>query len=272
MKSNRKYILGVIGYGHMGSAISVGACRSEMIERYQVAVYDHSPRTKESCTLERFSLLPSVKEVAENCHFLLLSVTPQILDSVLNELKDCDIECLVTVIAGVKMEAYTKVLQKVPVIRAMPNMALSLAEGATALCKNEYCDADDYDFIYSLFNAMGVTRTISEEAMCDIIAVNGSTPAYFYYMVDCMVKDAMSRGIGEDDARALITQTMIGAGKLLQADANKPVEEFVDAVCTNGGTTIEAVRVLKKEERLMNLLHEASDACIERAKELGNKK
>ena len=42
MKTTKEYKLGIIGLGHMGSAIARGAVRKEYIERFQVAVYDPS--------------------------------------------------------------------------------------------------------------------------------------------------------------------------------------------------------------------------------------
>lgn len=42
MKITRKYTLGIIGLGHMGTAIARGAVRKEYIERYKIAVYDLS--------------------------------------------------------------------------------------------------------------------------------------------------------------------------------------------------------------------------------------
>ena len=77
---------------------------------------------------------------------------------------------------------------------------------------------------------------------------HGSTPAYVYYFVDCILKDAVKRGIDEESARALLVQTVIGAGELLARSADKPLDDFIKEVATEGGTTIEAVNTLKAEK------------------------
>jgi pyrroline-5-carboxylate reductase len=89
-------------------------------------------------------------------------------------------------------------------------------------------------------------------------------------MADALVKDAVKHGIDEEAARALVVQTMIGSGKLLEQDPHKPLSEFIDDVCSKGGTTIEAVNVLQ-EQKLEEIITAADARCIARANELGKK-
>ena len=64
---------------------------------------------------------------------------------------------------------------------------------------------------------------------------------------------------------------MIGAGKLLQEHQADAIEDLIKEVCTEGGTTIEAVRSFEKNG-LDRMVHEADDACIKRAEEIGSRK
>lgn len=268
MKIQRKYTLGIIGLGRMGLAIARGAVRKEYIERYQIAVYDKSEHAKKDSLLESFDNLDSMQEVVENSHIVLLAVTPQQIEGVLDQMQDYNINTVLSIVTGVSIAHLQSRLHNAPIIRAMPNTPLQINEGATALCKSDNCKADDYDFVFQLFASMGVTRTIKEEQMEDIVAVHGSTPAYIYYFVQCILKDAAARGIDEDDARALLVQTVIGSGKLLANSQNKPLHEFIDEVCSKGGATIEAIDELQKQN-MEKIIHDTDERCIKRAKNLG---
>lgn len=268
MKTKRNFTLGLIGCGHMGLAIARGAVAKEYIERYKICVYDPYEGVKNTCKMEGFTFLNSEKEVADNSHITLLAVKPQEIETVIEHLKDADIHVLLSIVTGVSIEKLQSSLGNVAVIRSMPNTPLQISEGATALCKSENCKADDYDFIFQLFNSMGVTKTLPEQEITESVSVHGSTPAYFYYFAQCIIEDAIERGMDPEAARALVVQTMIGSGKLLAANPKKPIEDFVDEVCSKGGTTIEAIEKFK-ELKLKDMVHEADTVCIKRAKELG---
>ena len=55
---------------------------------------------------------------------------------------------------------------------------------------------------------------------------------------------------------------------LLESD--KPLSELILNVCSKGGTTIEAVKVLE-EKNFRGIVSEAVDACVKRSKELSLK-
>ncbi len=270
MKITRKYTLGIIGLGNMGSTIAKGAVRKEYIERYNIAVYDPSDHAKQDSFIEGYHYLTDVHELVEQSHIVLIAVRPQQVDTVLDQIKDCNINTILSIVTGISISYLQSKLNNAPIIRAMPNTPLQINEGSTALCKSDNCKADDYDFVFQLFSTMGVTRTILESQMDDIVAVHGSTPAYVYYFVQCLIEDAKQRGIDEDVARALLVQTVIGSGKLLQKEANKPLDEFINEVCSKGGTTIEAIQSLKKDN-MQDIIHDANEKCIQKAKKLGQK-
>lgn len=258
--------LGILGLGHMGMAIAKGALT--ILPPEEIAVYGHGEaKMKEAASLG-MHLAESEKDLCQKAHLVIFAVRPQNISDLLNELKDTPPQCLLSVAAGVPIRRFTDVFGEIPVIRAMPNTPLQYQSGATALCHNKVCSAEDVQTAMDLFSAMGCAYEISEDHMCDIIAVNGSTPAYFYYLIECLLEDAKRRGIEENTARDLLVQTMIGSGILLKNNPEKPIGQFVAEVCSKGGTTIEAISVLK-DGGFKDLIQNADTACIRRAEELG---
>lgn len=268
MKMRKKYKLGIIGLGHMGVAIARGAVNKEFLERYEIAVYDKSEHARKDSEQEGFAYLDSYHDLVSSSHIVLIAVTPQQSENVFDGLQGEEIDVLLSIVTGVSIQHIQDRLNNVPVIRAMPNTPLQIGEGATAMCMSANTKADDYDFVFQLFSSMGVTRTIPEDKMNEIVAVHGSTPAYVYYFVQCILKDAVARGIDEADARALLVQTVIGSGKLLAKNADKPLSDLIDEVCSKGGTTIEAISEMESQH-MDQIIHDADEKCIKRAYELG---
>ena len=268
MKTQKKYTLGIIGLGHMGSAIARGAVKNDCIERYEIGVYDPSEHARKDSNLEGFAYLSDVHQLTADSHIILLAVTPQQVEGVLDEIANDNMDVVLSIVTGVSIAHLQERLHNTPIIRAMPNTPLQIGEGATALCMSPNCRADDYDFVFQLFASMGVTRTIPEEKMNEIVTVHGSIPAYVYYFVQCILDDAVKRGIDELDARALLVQTFIGSAKLLKTYPERSIEQFVDEVCSKGGTTIEAIGELRSRN-IADIIRDANEKCIARAKQLG---
>jgi pyrroline-5-carboxylate reductase len=62
---------------------------------------------------------------------------------------------------------------------------------------------------------------------------------------------------------------MIGSGKMVLKNADKSLDDLINAVCSKGGTTIEAVNTYN-QNNLSEITDKAIDACIKRASELEN--
>lgn len=256
--------LGILGLGHMGGAILEGALSS--MDRTEIAVYDPFQEKTEKAKAKGIAVAQNEAELCRMCHMILFAIRPQDADSVIAKMEQP--ECLLTIAAGVPIHRFTDAFPHLAVIRAMPNTPLQIGCGAVALCRNEFCSEEDYAFAKKLFSSLGTTADIDESHMCDIIAVNGSTPAYFYYYIECMLEDAVRRGIREEDARRLLVETMIGSGILLKNSPEKPISVFVDEVCSKGGTTIEAISVFRNSD-FREIVEKADSACIRRAEEIG---
>ena len=88
---------------------------------------------------------------------------------------------------------------------------------------------------------------------------------YFYLFIKSIVEAGVKRGLSEEDAKKLATYTMSGSGEMILA-SDKSLDDLVTAVCSKGGTTIEAVKVFNGQ--LNDLVEDAINACVNRSKEL----
>ena len=103
-----------------------------------------------------------------------------------------------------------------------------------------------------------------------IIATSGSSPAYAYLFIEAMADAAVSFGIQRDDAYMLAAQALKGAAQMVLETGNHPAQ-LKDAVCSPGGTTIQAV-VKLEETQFRNSIIKAMTACYEKAVQMNQGK
>ena len=261
------YRLGFIGCGHMGFAIAKGICDAGKMKPQEIAVYDPSEHVQQRCAAEGFTLAKDLQELCTDSETAVLAVTPQICDSVLESIRTYPVHTIVSVVTGFSIAHIRSYFPDAFVVRTMPNTPLQESCGATALCASGNDHPDTFAYIKDLFSTIGITAELPEDQFDMLVGVHGSTPAYFYYFTQCLLEDITARGMDEKTARAFLVQTLIGSGKLLESDPEKPLGDFVDAVCSKGGTTIEAITWFR-EHGLKELVKTANGKCIDRAAQL----
>lgn len=263
------YKLGAIGYGNMGSAILAGAVKENIASARQIAVFDLSSDKQEECKAKGYALLGSALEVFENCEAVLVAVKPQGMEALLAQLKASKkpYPTIISIVAGYPSAKIRAQLEGVHVVRVMPNTPLLLGCGATALAACEGTTNEELENAHSLFRGLGETCIIGEDKMNEIIAVNGSCPAFVYYYIEALARWGESVGLDYNDCLRLCAKTFEGSAKMiLQGDV--PPQELISRVCSPGGTTLAAMEVLKQRNADADL-KAAADACTKRAYELG---
>lgn len=261
----KKYKLGFIGCGHMGFSIAQGIKNKEFLKASDICIYDTNPTAQEKCKKEGFICVNDYHTLCENSEIVILAITPQISHTVIESIKEEKIDCILSIVTGLSISYLKSIFQDSLIVRAMPNTPLQVGYGATAIASSDPTHPTS-KYIVDLFSSIGLAKEVDEEKFPLLVSVHGSTPAYFYYFTQCILEDLINRGFDETIAREFLVETLIGSGQLLKEEPNKPLSEFVDAVCSKGGTTIQAINHFK-ENGLAELVKDANEKCIERAKE-----
>ena len=101
----------------------------------------------------------------------------------------------------------------------------------------------------------------------DVIAVTGSSPAYFFLFMEAIEEKAKALGFNDEDARRLVQQTALGAAEMALSQPEISISQLRANVTSKGGTTHAAVEHLKGEG-LVQTVSDAMDACIARAMQM----
>jgi len=256
-----------IGAGNMASAIVNGIKKANIIPEKDIILYDKNT--------EQYSKFPSgctvacnLKEICASARYIFLSVKPQNIKSILEELKLLDYQnkIFVSICAGITIESMEKHLNGAKIIRTMPNTPLLIGQGVTALCRNDSVTDKELEFVTSLFASSGYTTELKENEINAITAVTSSSPAYIYYFIKSMLDGAKDLGLDSDDMLEMICKTFIGAANMVLTD-QRSVDELIRMVKSPNGTTERALNVLE-DRSVAKAIKDAMKACADRADEL----
>ncbi len=261
--------IGFIGTGNMGTAIIKGILNSDFNDKVSVFATDVDKNKLEQISKLGVTAFDNVKEICENCKYIFLAIKPQMFDELLDDIADFVTEdtVLISIAAGITDEYIrSKSINNAKVILVMPNTPLLLGEGATALSKNDTVTNEEFELVCNIFDSCGKTAVIDKSQMKEIIAINGSSPAFVYLFAKGFVEYAKSENIDEDVAKELFAQTLIGSAKMI-TDSGFSIDELIKMVSSPGGTTLEGLEEFYKAD-LTGIVNKACSSCTKRAYEL----
>ena len=151
-------------------------------------------------------------------------------------------------------------------IRCMPNTPALVLEGCTGVCANDNVSAEEMEQVLTLLRSFGVASVVPERLMDVVVGVSGSSPAYVFLFIEAMADEAVAAGMPRKQAYEFAAQSVLGSAKMVLETGKHP-GELKDMVCSPGGTTIQAVKVLE-EKGMRAAVMDAMEACIEKSKKL----
>lgn len=240
-----QYSLGFIGAGNMASAIIKGAVQKGIVDAQSIYVFDVD-KTKTDYLRDTLGVMPTdaISSLCLSADIIFLAVKPNVMMSVLSEIKPFT-KPIVSIAAGWSANMIKGIVgPDKKVLRLMPNTPLMVGEGMSVFEEpTNFSDEHRY-FVETIFSAMGEIEHAPYKTMDAVTAVSGSGPAYVYMFIEALSDAGVLCGLPRDKALKLAAQTVLGAAKTVLETGKHP-GELKDAVCSPGGTTIEAVKELE---------------------------
>jgi len=269
MIKEKKYILGIIGFGNMGSALLSGIIKSNLIKNKFIAVFDKDNEKNEKAKLLfNVKCFDNLKELIINSKYILVAIKPQNIKDIISELKNyCDFEnnIVLSIAAGITTNFYEENIGQIPIIRIMPNTPAIYNKGISAISLGKFAKKEHEEFALQLMRSVGETIVIEEKFQNLVTALSGSGPAYFFLICKIMIDFAIENGVKEDIAKKLVFNTLIGSGEIL-INSNKTIDDLIKSVASPGGTTEAALKKFKDlnlKEILFNALNSALNRSFE---------
>lgn len=262
--------IGFIGAGNMATAIINGLLKNKVVSPENIIVFDVSENQLSLMTKKGVTTCTTSKDVVISSDIIVLAVKPQNYEEVLLGVKDVvdSDKIFVSIAAGISIAYVQSTLEcNCPMVRVMPNTPLLLGKGATALCPSENISENDFSVVKDMFGLNGEVEVFTEDHMNEIIAVNGSSPAYVYLFAKAMADYAEECNIPYDRALNLIVATLEGSAAMIK-DSGDSLDTLIKKVSSPGGTTLAALKTLE-DYKFYDGIKEAMKSCTNRAEELG---
>jgi len=239
--------IGFVGGGNMAEALIKGIIAADVYDFENIFVSDVRPERVAFLRKEYGVQTTTNSELAGRVDTLVLSVKPQNMAEALQSIKDAVRKetLVISIAAGIKTANITAVLGDVAVVRVMPNTPALIGEGVSALFATKKA-GPIVEKAEKIFSSVGKTVIVETEDLIDVVtAVSGSGPAYYFLLMEEMIKAGIELGLPGTTAKDLVLQTAKGAA-LLAADAEKKGEtpaELRRKVTSPNGTTEAALKV-----------------------------
>ncbi|MBQ8159613.1 MAG: pyrroline-5-carboxylate reductase [Clostridia bacterium] len=272
----RTWTVGLIGIGNMGGSILRGMVEQGCVKAGQVFVYDADMQKLDKLSQEMPALnfCDHALTLAEEADVILLCVKPHILPEVaetimpaLNESKS-----VISIAAGWTAPRLRALFSEsgAAVLRVMPNTPALVGEGMTALCEDTNFSEEALSFARTIFESLGRTVTLPERMFDGVTAISGSSPAYVYTLIEAMADAGVREGIPRQTAIEMAAQSVLGAALMVLSSGDHPAV-LRDAVCSPGGTTIEAVAAME-ESGFRHAVIRAMEACANKSREMARER
>lgn len=262
--------IGFVGCGNMAGAMIGGIIKKQICDAKDIIASSH---TQASCERNKaqFGIETTTDnlEVVNKAQVIVLAVKPQYYEEVIREISpQVSGEKLVITIAPGKTLAWLteKFGHPVKLIRTMPNTPALVGEGMTGVTANEMVTEEELQGALKILGSFGKTQLLQEHLLDVAVSVSGSSPAYVFMFIEAMADGAVADGMPRAQAYEFAAQAVLGSAKMVLETGKHP-GELKDMVCSPGGTTIEAVRVLERTGFRSSVI-EAMKSCMEKGRSM----
>jgi pyrroline-5-carboxylate reductase len=262
--------VGFLGTGNMAEALIRGLIHAGVVDAGQICGSDpRLERCHEMAEKYKIAVGTDNVDVAKKSEILILSVKPQVMSKVLDEVAPHvhSKALVISIAAGIPIAAIEGKLPKARVVRTMPNTPALVGAGATAIAAGGHATPEDLQAAKRIFDSIGLTVILEEAQMDAVTGLSGSGPAYIFLIIEALSDAGVKMGLSRYNAQALAAQTVLGSAKLL-LETNEHPGRLKDMVTSPGGTAIAGLHTLE-QGGLRTTLINAVEAATKRSRELG---
>ncbi|WGW00691.1 pyrroline-5-carboxylate reductase [Vibrio sp. YMD68] len=260
-----------IGAGNMTRSIIAGLVASGYPASLITATNPSQPKLDYLSEQYGINTQSDNTTAAKNAEVIVLSVKPQLMETVGKELQSVDYsdKLVISIAAGINSARLNEMFNTtLRLVRVMPNTPSLVGQGMSGLFAADEVQEQDKKFAAELMSAVGKVCWVGQESgINSVIAAAGSAPAYFFLFMEAMQAEAIAQGFDQETARLLVQQSALGAAEMVVANPETELATLREQVTSKGGTTAEALKTFNQHQ-LSSIVAKAMQSAVARAQEM----
>lgn len=241
--------IAILGGGNLGRALAMGWTETGYCTADRIRITRRNPEKLAYFAEVGFRVGSDNRAAVSEADIVVLAVQPQQIAALLEEIRpviDPARHRIISVVSGVSIRQLREPLQTTaPIVRAMPNTAVSIGESMTCLASQEE-DEGALQEAQELFELVGRTLVIPENMMIPATALCACGIAFFLRAIRAASQGGIEIGFHPEEALLLAAQTAKGAAALLLSQGRHPESE-IDQVTTPRGCTIAGLNEMEHQ-------------------------
>jgi pyrroline-5-carboxylate reductase len=239
--------ISILGGGNIGRALAEGLLYTGLYQPGDIYITRRNHELLADLEEKGINTGTLNKEAVSFSEVVVLAVQPGQAEELIEEISpetDPRKHLIISVVAALKIREIKRLIGKeVPVIRIMPNTAISIGESMTCIAADEE-DTEAMDEVRALFDALGSTMVISESLMKAATIIGACGIAFFLRYIRAASQGGIQVGFHAAEAQFIAAQTARGAASILLRTGSHPEDEL-DKVTTPRGCTIAGLNEME---------------------------
>ena len=236
----------IIGAGAMGGALARGLINSGVINHLSLSIADPALNPLEDVKEKGVKITTDNIAAMKDTDLVVIAVKPWIVKSVIEEIKSHlkasqEICFILASVSGEDLKEMFADTIPSNLSIAMPNTAMSVGESMTFIVSV----SGNPSLAFETFNLVGKTMIIPPRLLPGAMALASCGIAYAMRYVRAACEGGVELGFKASEAKKIVSQTLLGAVRLLENPDSHPETE-IDKVTTPGGITIKGLNAMER--------------------------
>ncbi|MBL1230071.1 NAD(P)-binding domain-containing protein [Enterococcus sp. BWB1-3] len=186
----------------------------------------------------------SLAELMDEASFIILSVRPDNVCSLANEMKKelRRQHIIISICAGLSIKDLASYFPNNPVVRSMPN-GIEDSRGYSALCFDKNCSKEQILEVRKLFQGIGEIVILEEQKFASFTAFSCASPVVILKLIEYLLQSGTYLGFTKKQSLEIVTANLLSCIELTN---NGDIGKQVEKLCSPGGIGVEMLHTFSQ--------------------------